>query len=95
VRLCCRVLQLLTTQLHGLPVWNWALQAVGLTLAYSGAELNARKSIAGFRIWIASNIVLGIVHAVTGLWLLLVLDFLFLRVNVLGLVRWRDAGTHR
>lgn len=84
---------LLTTEVHGLPLWNWALQVAGLVLAYSGAELNARQSPRGFQLWIGSNLVLGAVHLVTGLWILLVLDLLFLRVNVLGLARWRSEST--
>jgi len=73
------------------PLWNWALQAVGLATAYVGAELNARQRIEGFHIWLASNLALGILHAATGLWLLLVLDLLFLRVNILGIRRWASA----
>ena len=73
------------------PLWNWALQAVGLATAYVGAELNARQWIEGFHIWLASNLALGILHAATGLWLLLVLDLLFLRVNILGIRSWASA----
>ena len=83
--------QLLTSEINGLPAWNWLLQAAGVVLAYSGAELNARKSVRGFQLWIASNVLLAGVHAATGLWLLLVLDLLFLRVNVLGWYRWRQG----
>ena len=70
------------------PLWNWALQAVGLTTAYIGAELNARQRVEGFYVWLASNVVLGVLHAATGLWLLLVLDLLFMRVNIIGMRRW-------
>lgn len=35
-----------------------------------GVELNARKHHVGFKIWIASNIVLAALHTLSGLWLL-------------------------
>ena len=70
------------------PLWNWALQAVGLTTAYIGAELNARQRIEGFYVWLASNVALGVLHAATGLRLLFVLDLLFMRVNIIGMRRW-------
>jgi nicotinamide riboside transporter PnuC len=73
---------------HTVPWWNWALQFAGLFTAYVGAELNARMRIGGFLLWLVSNITLAVLHAITGLWLLLVLDVLFFRVNVLGTVRW-------
>jgi len=78
----------ISSQFQGVPWWNWTLQGIGLLTAYVGAELNARQRISGFVVWLASNIVLAIIHASTGLWLLLVLDVLFFRINVLGIVRW-------
>lgn len=71
------------------PAWNWALQAAGLVTAYGGAELNARRKVEGFHLWIVSNVTLAVLHGAGHLWLLLVLDLLFLRVNVLGIRRWR------
>jgi hypothetical protein len=47
------------------PLWNWALQAVGLETAYVGAELNARQRIGGFHVWLASNVALGVPPRVT------------------------------
>jgi hypothetical protein len=70
------------------PLWNWALQAVGLETAYVGAELNARQRIGGFHVWLASNVALGVLHAATGLWLLFILGLLFMRVNIIGMQRW-------
>ena len=70
------------------PMWNWGLQFVGLVTSYAGAELNARMRISGFYVWLISNITLGLLHAATGLWLLLLLDLLFFRVNALGVLRW-------
>lgn len=78
---------------YAVPIWNWVLQFVGLCMAYVGAELNARQRISGFYLWIASNFVLGVLHAASGLWLLLVLDLMFLRVNVLAIRRWRRSGS--
>lgn len=74
---------------EAVPAWSWALQAVGLATAYLGAELNARRRIEGFYVWLASNVALAVLHAASHLWLLLVLDLLFLRVNLMGISRWR------
>ena len=79
----------LRSSFEAVPAWSWALQAVGLATAYVGAELNARQRIEGFHVWLASNVALAALHAASHLWLLLVLDLLFLRVNVLGIRRWR------
>ena len=72
------------------PLWNWALQAAGLCAAYAGTELNARRMRSGFAVWIVSNVALAALHAATGLWLLLALDLLFFRVNVIGLRSWEQ-----
>ena len=82
---------MLSIELGGVPAWNWLLQAAGLLTAYVGAELNARQRPEGFVVWIASNAALSALHALTGLWLLFVLDLLFFRVNVMGLRRWHAA----
>ena len=82
---------MLSADLTGVPVWNWLLQGVGLCTAYAGAELNARQQPEGFALWIVSNAALSTLHALTGLWLLFVLDMLFFRVNVMGLRRWRKT----
>lgn len=82
---------MLNTEVGGVPEWNWLLQGVGVCTAYIGAELNARQRPEGFALWIASNAVLSTLHALTGLWLLFVLDLLFFRVNVMGLRRWHAS----
>ena len=74
--------------IDAVPAWNWALQALGLVTSYVGAELNARMRISGFYVWFVSNVALGILHAVAGLWLLLLLDALFFRVNIRGVLTW-------
>lgn len=79
-------------QFQGVPWWNWTLQALGLVTSYIGAELNARQKVEGFYLWIFGNIALGALHLVTGLWLLLVLDLLYLRVNIMGIGRWRQLS---
>jgi len=84
-------LQEFTSSLQAVPAWSWVLQGIGLVTAYLGAELNARLRIEGFQLWIASNVVLGVLHAASGLWLLLVLDLLFLRVNVRGIRNWNGS----
>lgn len=73
------------------PAWSWTLQAIGLVTAYAGAELNARMRIEGFHVWLASNVALAILHAASSLWLLLALDILFFRVNVIGIRKWKAA----
>lgn len=77
--------------LLAVPAWNWGLQGLGVITGYAGAELNARMRIEGFFLWLVSNIALGILHASTGLWLLLVLDVLFFRVNLVGIRHWSRA----
>lgn len=74
--------------LLAVPAWNWGLQAIGVVAGYLGAELNAGMRIEGFFLWLASNIALGVLHACTGQWLLLVLDVLFFRVSLLGIRHW-------
>lgn len=89
-------IELLTLELGGTPLWNWFLQALGLASSYAGAELNARMKVSGFYIWIGSNICLGILHAASGLWGLLLLDLLFFKVNCQGIARWRErTAQHR
>ncbi len=70
------------------PSWIWLLQTAGFVTSYAGAELNARLRIEGFYLWLLSNLTLAVVHAYAGLWLLLVLDVFFLRVNACGALRW-------
>jgi hypothetical protein len=77
------------------PPWNWALQIVGMLTAYAGAELNARLKVSGFYIWMFSNVTLAALHAATGLWILLLLDVLFFRVNVIGVMRWKRNRTEQ
>jgi nicotinamide riboside transporter PnuC len=79
----------LSASFNAVPAWNWALQGVGLLTAYVGAELNTRMKISGFYVWLVSNVTLAALHAATSLWLLLVLDLLFFRVNLMGIRRWR------
>jgi hypothetical protein len=74
--------------LLAVPAWNWGLQGIGVLAGYAGAELNASMRIEGFFLWLASNIALGLLHAFTGQWLLLVLDVLFFRVSLLGIRNW-------
>ena len=71
-----------------LPWWNWALQTLGLVTSYGGAELNSRMDIRGFYVWMFSNIVLFVLHATFGLWVLCVLDLAYFRVNVRGIAHW-------
>lgn len=79
----------LSASFNAVPAWNWALQAVGLLTAYVGAELNTRMKISGFYVWLVSNVTLAALHAATSLWLLLILDLLFFRVNLMGIRRWK------
>lgn len=74
--------------LLAVPAWNWGLQGLGVVTGYAGAELNARMRIDRFFLWLVSNVALGLLHAFTGLWLLLVLDVLFFRVSLVGIRHW-------
>jgi nicotinamide riboside transporter PnuC len=76
---------------QGLPWWNWALQGAGLASSYVGAELNSRLDIRGFHVWIISNVTLVVVHAVSGLWLLCLLDVAYFWINLQGILRWRKV----
>lgn len=89
------MLENLIASILAVPAWNWALQAVGVVTAYIGAELNARMKISGFAVWLASNVTLAVLHAATGLWLLLVLDVLFFRVNLIGIRVWANERPHQ
>jgi hypothetical protein len=77
--------------IYGLPWWNWVLQASGMALAYLGAELNSRLDARGFRSWIAANIALFVLHLISGLVLLGILDLLYIRLNVRAIQRWSAA----
>ena len=77
--------------IHGLPWWNYLLQASGMALAYLGAELNSRLDSRGFRVWIAANIALFVLHLISGLVLLGILDLLYIRLNVRAVQRWNAA----
>lgn len=75
-----------------LPWWNWALQAVGLVASYVGAELNARLRVEGFHVWLVANVALFVVHVSSGLWALALLDVLYLRINFLGMRKWKQQA---
>lgn len=77
--------------LHGLPWWDWLLQGVAVVLAYGGAEMNSRLDIRGFKVWVAANIALFILHVTSGLAILAILDVMYLRLNVRSIQRWRAA----
>lgn len=73
------------------PLWSWLLQGLGVGLSYWGAELNARMRISGFYVWLVSNVVMAALHALSGLWLLMVLNALYFRLSFLGILRWEAA----
>lgn len=77
--------------MYGLPWWNWLLQAIGITFAYIGAELNSRLDVRGFFLWMAANVVLFVVHVASGLVLLSVLDLIYVRLNIRAIRRWTAA----
>jgi len=76
---------------HGLPWWNWALQGLSLVSSYAGAELNSRMDIRGFYVWLCSNLTLLVLHIASGLWLLALLDVAYFRLNLYGILRWKQA----
>lgn len=80
--------ELLTRTVYDLPLWNWLLQAIGLLAAYAGAELNARMRISGFYVWTVGNLSLIVVNALAGLWLLALLNVLYVHINTRGVLRW-------
>lgn len=88
------MLEGLNEAMRAVPAWSWALQGVGVATGYAGAELNARMRVGGFVLWLVSNVTLGVLHAMSGQWLLLVLDALFFRVNLLGIRHWSRGRPH-
>lgn len=83
-----QALQSLQSAFLAVPAWNWLLQGVGVLTAYVGAELIAHMRIRGYYLWVVSNLALGTLHAITGFWLLLVMDLLFLKLSIRGILRW-------
>jgi hypothetical protein len=77
--------------MSGHPWWSWVLQGTGLVLAYAGAELNSRLNATGFRLWIAANAALFLVHVTSGLPLLAILDVIYIRLNFRAIQRWTTA----
>lgn len=84
------MIEALSQQIHGVPLWNWGLQAIAFACSYAGAELNARMRIKGFYLWMASNVALAVLHAYAGLWLLFALDLIFFRINIRGILHWAE-----
>jgi len=73
---------------EGVPAWSWALQVVAVITQFLGAELNARLKISGFYILMIANLTLFVIHITAGLWLILILDVLYFRINIKGLRTW-------
>lgn len=85
------MIEMLTYQIADVPVWNWLLQACGVSLAVAGAYENAKGKIRGFHLWIASNVFMAVLHAQAGLWGLLALDFVFTLINLKGMKAWQKS----
>lgn len=85
------MIEMLTYQIADVPVWNWLLQACGVSLAVAGAYENAKGKIGGFHLWIASNVFMAVLHAQAGLWGLLALDFVFTLINLKGVKAWQKS----
>lgn len=75
-------------QFEAVPAWSWCLQFISLISQFVGAELNARRKIVGFYILMFANITLIIIHFTSSLWVLLILDLLYLRINIRGVRHW-------
>jgi hypothetical protein len=50
--------------------------------------MNARMDIRGFYVWRVANVVLFSLHALSGLWLLCILDIAYFRLNTTGIKKW-------
>lgn len=75
-------------------IWMEILGGVGSALAIAGVVLNNRKIIACFPLWMASNTICLIVHALAAWsgespWSMLVRDAVFLVLAFDGWHRWR------
>lgn len=75
-------------QFEGIPTWSWILQSIAIFTQFLGAELNARLKINGFYVLMIANITLAIIHIISGLWIVLILDVLYFRINIRGLRTW-------
>lgn len=85
----------ISMQFQAAPWWVWMLQCAGVATSYVGADLNSRMRVAGFVWWGLSNVVLFVVHVYAGLYVLTVLDVLFLRLNIRGFRHWQaEQGRH-
>ncbi|MFT7722206.1 MAG: hypothetical protein QM788_05180 [Roseateles sp.] len=82
------MLSLFAEEIHGLPVWNWLLQALIICGSYTGAVLNSRLRLSGFYFYSIGTGLIAILHFTSGMWLLFVLDLLYLRINILGIFMW-------
>jgi hypothetical protein len=49
---------------------NWVLQGVGTRGRLCRAEAHTRLKVLGFYVWLAANLALLTLHALSGLWLL-------------------------
>jgi len=47
--------------------------------------------IRGFYVWLCSNLTLLVLHIASGLWLLALLDVAYFRLNLYGILRWKQA----
>jgi len=78
----------LAHQFQGVSIWSWIFQFFGIVLSLIAAELNAKLDVRCFFLWILGGSMMIGVHVISGLWLLLVMDFLYLNINYRGLRRW-------
>lgn len=78
----------LAVQFYGVSVWSWMLQFFGMVLSLVAADLNARLNVKCFFLWILGGSMMIGVHIMSGLWLLLIMDFIYLNINYRGLKRW-------
>lgn len=75
-------------QWASVPWWNWLLQLVSIGTSYYGAILNMRMRVSGYVVWTVGTVILAVLHVAGNLWLLLILDALFLHLNIKGFLLW-------
>lgn len=73
---------------HGITWWVWMLQFFGVVLSLIAADMNSRMNIYCFYLWSAAGLMMLVVHVTADLWLLIVMDILYLNINYRAIKRW-------
>lgn len=70
-------------------MWIEIFGLISTALAVTGVVLNNNKKAGCFYLWIFSNAICFVLHAVTGLYSLCLRDFIFFLLAFDGINKWR------